>query len=249
MQPGQTFLRKHEERALFQIFGDVECASGGRTKFNRKQLGLPKAHHYDALCVGEVPEGGYRDLTNGYVLTIEAVGRGTRFRGKINACGVIVQKLPPRPKRLTFPDPKAGRSSGAGSTPGTRKPSHTVPDVYKVGVRVTIEDQKEKQRGIISGMETPDEGITIRKVPPSRYCSTGFQNGDIVLADKKKGKNAGRHIGRVMVRANGYFDIRTLKGELVTVKHTECTTLQRQSGYQFKLSQGPSPKAADSSRE
>ena len=31
----------------------VECGTGGRTKFNRVSLGLPKAHWMDAACVGE----------------------------------------------------------------------------------------------------------------------------------------------------------------------------------------------------
>ena len=242
-----NILRRYEERLLFQIFGDVECSSGGRTKYNRTKLGLPKDHHYDALCVGEVPEGGYCDLTNGYVLTIEAVGRGTRFRGKINACGVIIQKLPPRPKRLSFPDPKGGGSK-VKSTSGTRQPSHALPDVYKSGVRVTIRDQKKRFRGILGNMEFPEAPVLITKVIPRQHRSKGFQNGDIVKVDKKKGKGAGRHIGRVMVRASGYFDIRTLTGDLVTAKHTDCTIIQRQSGYQFRYSKTPTQKAADSSR-
>jgi 5-methylcytosine-specific restriction endonuclease McrA len=32
----------------------VECGSGGRTKWNRVQLGLPKTHALDAACVGRV---------------------------------------------------------------------------------------------------------------------------------------------------------------------------------------------------
>ena len=90
--------RRYVEKALFDIFGDVECASGGRTKYNRSRLGLPKDHHYDALCVGAVPEHGYKDLTNGYCLYTKAIGRGTRFRGRINKCGIIVQKLKRIPK-------------------------------------------------------------------------------------------------------------------------------------------------------
>lgn len=92
--------RRSVERRLFGVFGDVECSSGGRTKYNRARLGLPKDHHYDALCVGKVPERGYADRTGGYVLHAEATGRGTRFRGKANKCGVITEKLGPRPKRV-----------------------------------------------------------------------------------------------------------------------------------------------------
>lgn len=85
--------RKNVENRLFEIFNSVECASGGRTKYNREQLKLPKDHHYDALCVGTVPKEGYEDLTHGYCLYIKAIGRGIRFRGRINKCGIITLKL------------------------------------------------------------------------------------------------------------------------------------------------------------
>lgn len=84
--------RKYIEKHLFEMFGNVECASGGRTKYNRTMLGLPKEHHYDALSVGTVPTGGYADKTNGYVLRIKATGRGRRLRGTINECGIIINK-------------------------------------------------------------------------------------------------------------------------------------------------------------
>ena len=49
-------LRRYEENGLFAIFDDVECSTGGKTKYNRTKLNLPKDHHYDALCVGTVPK-------------------------------------------------------------------------------------------------------------------------------------------------------------------------------------------------
>ena len=92
--------RRYIEKGLFSMFRTVECSSGGRTKYNRERLGFPKDHHYDALCVGTVPDNGYRDVTNGYCLYIKANGRGTRFRGKINKCGIITVKLKPRSRRI-----------------------------------------------------------------------------------------------------------------------------------------------------
>ena len=91
--------RKYIEKELFDIFGTVECASGGRTKYNRTRLGLPKDHHYDALCVGTVPEDGYKN-TNQKCLYIKANGRGSRFRGQTNKCGIIKVKYPKGPKRV-----------------------------------------------------------------------------------------------------------------------------------------------------
>ena len=92
--------RRYLEKHLFQIFRDVECSSGGRTKYNRIRLGYPKEHHYDALCVGTVPEKGYHDRTNGYYLYAKATGRGTRLRGAINQCGVIITKWTSRKKNF-----------------------------------------------------------------------------------------------------------------------------------------------------
>lgn len=95
-----NIARKTIERFLFAAFGDVECASGGRTKYNRAKLGFLKDHQYDAACVGAVPDEGYEDLTHGYYVQAQAMGRGTRFRGKCNACGIITKKLAPRAKRV-----------------------------------------------------------------------------------------------------------------------------------------------------
>lgn len=155
--------RRHIEKTLFDIFGDVECASGGRTKYNRSRLGLPKDHHYDALCVGTVPEHGYKDLTNGYCLYAKAMGRGTRLRGQTNSCGVIVVKYKKAPRRVK-----------------------------------------------------------------------GFQTGDIVVAEVPSGKYAGRHVGRVVARQSGKFDIRTITGDLINTNVKYCRVLQRNNGYRYQ---------------
>lgn len=95
-----NITRKRIEQFLFGMYGDVECSSGGRTKYNRIRLGYPKDHQYDAACVGKVPENGYEDLTHGYYVHAKATGRGTRFRGKTNKCGIITKKLGPRAKAV-----------------------------------------------------------------------------------------------------------------------------------------------------
>ncbi|CDQ12099.1 HNH endonuclease domain protein [Acidithiobacillus ferrivorans] len=74
--------------ALFQRLKatglDVEVASGGRTKWNRIRLGLPKAHCIDAACVG------YVDAINQWqqpVLGIKATGRGSYQRTRLTKHG------------------------------------------------------------------------------------------------------------------------------------------------------------------
>lgn len=65
--------------------------SGGRTKFNRSKLGVPKTHALDAACVGEV-----YSLSNWRcrVLQIEATGRGSYQRTRVTKEGFPRGYLP-----------------------------------------------------------------------------------------------------------------------------------------------------------
>jgi len=56
----------------------------------------------------------------------------------------------------------------------------------------------------------------------------GFQTGDLVCANVPKGKYAGRHVGRVTVRAKGSFNIRG--GD---INHKYCRLIQRADGYDY----------------
>ncbi len=74
--------------ALFQALRatglPVECGSGGRTKWNRTRLCVPKTHALDAACVGAVEA-----LTGWAVpsLAIKAAGRGAYQRTRLDAFG------------------------------------------------------------------------------------------------------------------------------------------------------------------
>jgi len=71
---------------LLQSELDVECGTGARTKMQRINLGLPKEHYYDAICVGEsTPEKLY--FKTNEVLEIKAIGRGSHCRTKTDAYG------------------------------------------------------------------------------------------------------------------------------------------------------------------
>ena len=62
----------------------VAGSSGGRTKFNRTRLGIPKSHALDAACVGETPTlKGWRQP----VLAIRAMGRGSYARTRVDRSG------------------------------------------------------------------------------------------------------------------------------------------------------------------
>jgi 5-methylcytosine-specific restriction endonuclease McrA len=70
--------------ALLDTGLPVEASSGGRTKFNRSRLGIPKTHALDAACVGEVGAlVGWQQPT----LAIKASGRGDYCRTKLTAHG------------------------------------------------------------------------------------------------------------------------------------------------------------------
>ena len=55
----------------------VECGSGGLTRFNRTQRGLPKTHWLDACCVGKSTPQTLR-IEGIAPLLIQANGRGCR---------------------------------------------------------------------------------------------------------------------------------------------------------------------------
>jgi len=62
----------------------VETGTGGRTKWNRSRLGVPKTHALDAACVGEVHtiENWQRPTQ-----TIKAAGRGSYQRTRLTQYG------------------------------------------------------------------------------------------------------------------------------------------------------------------
>jgi 5-methylcytosine-specific restriction endonuclease McrA len=69
---------------LFKTQLPVEITTGGRTKFNRARLSIPKAHALDAACTGDTPA-----LTgwNMPVLAIKACGRGSYQRTRLDRYG------------------------------------------------------------------------------------------------------------------------------------------------------------------
>lgn len=62
----------------------VELSTGGRTKFNRHQLKIPKTHALDAACVGEVSAvNGWQKPT----LVVKCTGRGSYQRTRLDKYG------------------------------------------------------------------------------------------------------------------------------------------------------------------
>ena len=139
----------------------VETGTGGRTKYNRFRLGIPKTHWLDAACVGEVEK--LKVLTS-QPLLITAKGWGNR-----QMC---------TPNKYGFPS-------------------------------------KHRTR-----------------------CKTfkGFQTGDMARAVLPTGKFAGTHVGRLIVRESGVFEMRTAKGKISPVRHKYCRSIHRNDGYMYAFS-------------
>lgn len=62
----------------------VTAGTGGRTKWNRQRLGIPKGHALDAACVGTVETVSDWNVP---VLTIKATGRGSYQRTRLTRHG------------------------------------------------------------------------------------------------------------------------------------------------------------------
>ena len=71
----------------------VEIGSGGRTKYNRTRLGLPKTHWLDAACVGASTPEKLRVLVS-EPLQIKATGHGTRQMCRTDKYGFPSRYVP-----------------------------------------------------------------------------------------------------------------------------------------------------------
>lgn len=71
-------------KALTTFGFPVELASGGKTKFNRCRLGIPKTHALDAACVGATDTLNHWNLPT---LMIKCTGRGSYQRTRVNKYG------------------------------------------------------------------------------------------------------------------------------------------------------------------
>jgi len=62
----------------------------------------------------------------------------------------------------------------------------------------------------------------------------GYQTGDLVRAVVPKGARAGTHVGRVLARASGSFDLRTKAGRLAGISYRYCRPIHRNDGYSYQ---------------
>jgi 5-methylcytosine-specific restriction endonuclease McrA len=112
---------------LLRLGVPVDCSTGGRTKFNRHEYGIPKTHALDAACVGVV--AGVRGW-GGQTLSVQATGRGSHQRTRTDAFG-FPRLLCPRSKRVH------GFATGDLVRADVPKGKHAGVHVGRVAVRST----------------------------------------------------------------------------------------------------------------
>jgi 5-methylcytosine-specific restriction endonuclease McrA len=89
-------------RALSATGLPIEVGTGGRTKYNRTRLRLPKTHALDALCVGASTPDHIVGMERAGVLSIRVRGRGQYRRTNVNKSGFPRGHLPRRKEILGF---------------------------------------------------------------------------------------------------------------------------------------------------
>jgi hypothetical protein len=63
----------------------------------------------------------------------------------------------------------------------------------------------------------------------------GYQTGDIVKAVVTHGKKVGTYVGRVAVRASGFFNITTGARTIEGINHRDCHPINRVDGYSYQI--------------
>lgn len=146
----------------------IEMGSGGRTKYNRIQMGLPKTHAFDALCVGKsTPETLLN--TDCPVLIIKAVGRGKYQRMNSDSFGF------PKGVHKKGQAPKWRKLNGlpAGHTPRQKIAARGMKANDFVKVKIPVSAQNKNAGLVQYGY------VTVRFASGSFYIRTenGIVNG------------------------------------------------------------------------
>jgi 5-methylcytosine-specific restriction endonuclease McrA len=108
------------------------------------------------------------------------------------------------------------------STPTALGVGHVVPWL------ITAERRQRRQMVLMDKRGFP------RTRAKQRSCVQGFRTGDIVRADVPSGKKSGSYIGRVAVRASGFFNITTNTATIQGVAARSCTPLHHADGYSYQ---------------
>jgi len=93
---------------------------------------------------------------------------------------------------------------------------------------ITAEGRQRRQMVLMGKRGFP------RTCAKGSSCVQGFRTGDIVRATVASGTKTGSYLGRVAVRASGFFNITTRMATIQGVAARYCTALQRADGYSYQ---------------
>lgn len=102
------------------------------------------------------------------------------------------------------------------------------------GWRQLVLEIKAMGRGSYQRTRITADGFPRGFLMQGKYVR-GFKTGDLVVAEVRTGKKAGRHYGRVAVRASGSFNIQTRSETIQGVSWRHCRLVQRSGGYALSL--------------
>jgi 5-methylcytosine-specific restriction endonuclease McrA len=120
----------------------IEAASGGRTKWNRSRLGVPKTHALDAACVGAVDAIANWEAPS---LSIKAMGRGAYQRTRLDAYGFPRGYLTRQKRIRGF---QTGDMVRATVPSGKKAGTH----IGRVAVRATGSFNIQTSAGVVQGI-------------------------------------------------------------------------------------------------
>ena len=83
-----------------------------------------------------------------------------------------------------------------------------------------------------------DEHGFPRTRPKGAKVVKGFQTGDIVRAVVTKGTKVGTYVGKVAIRATGFFNLTTPQKTIQGISHRFCTSVHRCDGYSYQKGAG-----------
>ena len=203
----KKFENYEQINTILKEFGIV-VGTGGRTKFNRHQFGVPKTHALDALCVGQMdvkPKAWVRMPT----LSIRSEGRG-RYMQDNDSRG--------HAKRQVRADLKIAQM-----------PEHKRPKGWQPMKRMKV--WKNVPKAGHYELQAPSKAMLTIK--PKARNAFGFVSGDMVrVTNKAKGlQNA---IGKIAIRDTGSFDFKRGK-EKIAMSYKYMTLVQRKDGYSYQL--------------
>jgi 5-methylcytosine-specific restriction endonuclease McrA len=97
-----------------------------------------------------------------------------------------------------------------------------------IPLQITAQGWQRRQMCLVDAYGFP------RSKAKERSRVHGFKTGDLVRATVPTGAKAGTYVGKVAVRARGYFNISTAHGVVTDISYRHCRCIQAADGYSYQ---------------